>query len=485
MILTSFISNYLGGNMRSQCLVRRFLAGSFCALTATCFAQTPPLTQIVGRPGYSETQANTGVVVQAACINLNNLSGSGVVLTPDQDDLKTECSRMVRTAGNILNGTANSPNLGGSATDETLKQALQRIAPEEMAANSRATIEATAKTIASAIRARLSALRLGAQGLSMNGIEYPAKGRAYASEQIFGHKQRGGVAGEDEGLGSKLGLFVNATYNTGDKNETTREDGFDFDNWSLLGGADYRFTEKFLAGVALGYSQTKVDITRSQGTIDSDAWNVNTYATFNLDKFYIEGTLGYSRNGYDSDRNISYPTGTGTLVQRNAKGSTNGDQFSVGLGAGYDWPLGGFTLTPYGRFEYIKLSIDAFDETGARGLNLHVDSQDADSTQSAFGIRGSYVISTGLGVLVPQASAEWIHEFANRSRNITARYVNDPQNNLIVIPTEQPDRNYFRLSLGLSAVFQRGWSGFVNYENLQGLSNITQHSLLLGMRKEL
>ena len=477
--------------MRSGCLAQYFMAGAVFVLTDISFAQTTstPLRDIVRRPGYTETQTNTGVVVQTVCGQLNTQNSTNQNLTTDQTDLLLQCRRMVRTANKLL-GNVNlpgSPTLGDAATEDTLKQVLQQVAPEELAANSRTAIEATAKSTASAIRGRLSALRAGAQGLSMNGTEHRANGNSYTSQQVFSRKQRGGMAGADEVVvGGKLGVFVNAGYNTGDKNETSREDGFDFHNRSLLGGVDYRFTDKFIAGVALGYNQTKVDITRSQGSIDSDAWNLNTYATLNLDKFYIEGSVGYSLNGYDSDRNISYSTQDPNFIeQRIAKGSTDGKQFNVSLGAGYDLALGGFTLTPYGRAEYIKLNIDAFNETGARGLNLHVDGQGADSTQSALGLRGSYAISTGIGALIPQASVEWIHEFANNSRNITARYVNDPRNNVIVIPTEQPDRNYFRISLGLSAVLQRGWSGFVNYENLQGLSNITQHSLLFGMRKEL
>lgn len=471
--------------MQLQFINQFSVAGLICIVSGVALAQTPPLTQIVTHPGFTETQANSGVAIQKACINLGALTTAGAPLTPDQVDLRTECNRMVRTARNLLTGTSQTPNLGTDATEAGLQRALQQIAPEEMAANSRMAIEATAKSTASAIRARMSALRSGAQGLSMNGVEYGPITNAYKSPVVFGRKQRGGMAGADEGMGGKLGLFVNAAYNTGDRDDTSREDGFDFNNWSLLGGVDYRVTDALVAGVALGYNQTKVDITRSQGAIDSDGWNINTYATFNLNKFYVEGNLGYSRNGYDSDRNISYSTETGAIVQRNAKGSTNGNQFNVGLSAGYDWALGSLTFTPYGRLEYIKLDIDAFNEAGASGLNLHVDGQTANSTQSAVGLRGAYAISTGIGALIPQASVEWIHEFANNSRNITARYISDTQNNLIVIPTEYPDRNYFRIGLGLSAIFQRGWSGFVNYENLQGLSNTTQHSLLLGLRKEL
>ncbi len=463
---------------RTQFLV----AGYLSIASGVAFAQTPPLIQIVTHPGFTEAQANTGTAVQNACTNLNNLTTAGAPLTADQVDLRTECTRMVRTARNLLNGTSVTPNLGASATEATLAQALQQIAPEELAANSRMAIEATAKITASAIRGRLSALRSGAQGLSMNGVDY---GKRYDSAVVFGRKQRGGVAGADEAMNGKLGVFINAAYNKGNRGDTNREDGFDFDNAAIMGGVDYRFSEAFVAGVALGYNRTKVDISNSQGSLDSDALNVNTYATFNLNKFYIEGNLGLSRSNYDSDRNIAYPTDTGGIVRRNAKGGTNGNQFNLGLGAGYDWAFSGLTLTPYGRLEYIKLKIDGFDENGAGGLNLHIDGQSADSTQTALGLRGAYSINTGFGVVIPQASVEWIHEFANNSRNITARYVSDPQNNLIVIPTEHPDRNYFRIGLGLSAVFQGGWSGFVNYENLQGLSNTTQHSFLFGLRKEL
>lgn len=472
--------------MRSQYLAQCFVAGVIFVFGDISFAQTF-LADIVRTPGYTETQTNTGVAVQTVCGQLTAQDSKDHNLTGGQTDLLIQCRRMVQTARKLTPGGAPPVySLGDNATEATLKQALQQVAPEELAANSRTSIEATAKSTSSALRGRLSALRAGAKGLSMNGTEYQANGEAYTSQQVFSRKQRGGMAGADETVGSKLGVFVNGTINKGDKNETDREDGFDFNNWSLLGGVDYRFTDQFVAGVALGYNQTKVDITRSQGKIDSDAWNLNAYATWNLNNLYIDGTLGYSRNGYDSDRNISYSTEIdGFVEQRVASGSTNGQQFNFALGAGYDVPFGGFTLTPYGRVEYIKLNIDAFTETGARGLNLHIDGQDANSTQSALGVRGSYAVSTGIGALIPQASVEWIHEFSNNSRNITARYVNDPNNNQFVIPTEQPDRNYFRISLGLSAVFQRGWSGFVNYENLQGLSNITQHSLLFGMRKEL
>ncbi len=468
-------------------LNKQVFGWALALLASTSFAQN--LSTFVNSRPVTDAQRNTGNAVQAACSNLGTIftnGGSVPLADPNQEDLRNECNRMVRTARALQGGAPGSTNLGADATDATLAEALSRIAPEELASASKTSIEAASRGATNAIRGRLSALRGGARGLAMNGDEHRPQGLSYAASEVFGKPQRGGAAGADDAgpLGGKLGAFVNASINKGDKDTTDREDGFDFDNWSLLGGVDYRFTDNVVAGVALGYNQTNVDFERSLGSIETNAWGIAAYTTVSFGKFYVEGQASYFKNDYDSTRNITYPTNAGQLPNREAKGSANGDQFSLSAGGGYDFNFGGLSVAPYGRLEFIDLSIDAIDESGAQGLNLHVDGQDARSLQSALGGRVAYAISTGFGVLVPQASLEWIHEFDNDSRNVSARYINDPQNNIFFIPTESPDRNYFRLNLGVSAVFQHGFSAFANYETVQGLKDISHNSLLFGVRKE-
>jgi uncharacterized protein with beta-barrel porin domain len=447
-------------------------------------AQTGPIPPIVNsRPGFTEFQRNTGLAVQRACLNINSIVPPANQ-TADQQDFKRECDKMVSTAFIVLNDPRGNPNSNVGTTEDSLRTVLQQVAVEEMAANSKSAIEASSRGFRSAIGGRLGALRAGSRGLALNGIDLDSGRKSYAAHEIFGREQHGGAASADAASAApgRLGTFINATYNRGDKDTTDREDGFDYDNWSLLGGADYRITDNFVAGGALGYNQTKVDIVQSQGNIDTKAVGVSAYATYYIEKFYLDGHLSYFKNDYDSTRRIAYtnlPEGS-----RNANGSTKGNQHAISFGGGYDFGLGALTLAPYGRIEYLKLKIDAFDESGAQGLNVHIDEQDIKSLQSAAGGRVSYAISTGFGVIIPQVGLEWNHEFQNDSRSVTARFINDPQNNLIVIPTENPDRDYFTFNLGVSGVFKNGFSAFANFETVQGLSNITHQAIMLGARKE-
>ena len=146
--------------------------------------------------------------------------------------------------------------------------------------------------------------------------------------------------------------------------------------------------------------------------------------------------------------------------------------------------MGALTLTPYGRAEYVHLEIDSFTERGAIGLDLFVDRQHVDSLQTAFGGRVAYSINAPFGVIIPQGSVEWRHEFLNDSRSVTAKYAVDPFNTFFVIPTDNPDRDYVALAAGVSAVFSRGISAFVNYETALGLRDVTLHGFTGGVRFE-
>jgi outer membrane lipase/esterase len=157
------------------------------------------------------------------------------------------------------------------------------------------------------------------------------------------------------------------------------------------------------------------------------------------------------------------------------------------LSGGYDFTARGFTFGPYGRLSYLKANIDAFQEridntNPGFGLALGINEQDVESLTWALGGQVSYALSTGFGVLVPQARFEWEHEFLDNQRTITARFVSDPLRTPILLDTDDPDRDYFNLGAGLSAVFQRGVSAFVYYETALALRDVTAHQVAVGLR---
>lgn len=425
-------------------------------------------------PGLNEVQAPTAAAIETVCPQLAAMPADQRPPDTPVGDLFLRCREMIRTSNLIQqDGRPTSPNLGSDVSNADLRVALQAIAAEEMAAQARTAIEAASKGQANAIRGRLSALRAGAKGLAFNGVDASETGLA----RWFGLDRSGGAAGDE--LGGKLGAFLNVSYNEGDKDGTSREDGFDFDATGVIGGVDYRFTDSFTAGVALSWSQSDVDFVNNLGKIETDNHGGALYATWSTGALHVDAQIGFLRNDYDSRRNIVYPT-----ISRVANGSTDGDQWTYSLGAGYELRAAGMSITPYGRLDYLDLDIDGFRESGSLGLDLDVGSQQVKSFQSALGARLAWVISTGSGVFSPYVGAEWNHEFKNDSASIVAKYAADPFNTFFVIPTDQPDRNYFTLSGGLSAVFAGGVSAFLNLETVTGLRGVSNTGVTAGVRLE-
>ncbi|MGH8502228.1 MAG: autotransporter outer membrane beta-barrel domain-containing protein [Gammaproteobacteria bacterium] len=298
----------------------------------------------------------------------------------------------------------------------------------------------------------------------------------------------GGAAGDD-GIEGRLGAFLNGSYYWGDKDATSRENAFDFDNFGLVGGIDYRFTDNWVGGLAVNYSQTNADFeTGPGGDSDTDTYGGSLFGTYYQGPFYVDAHANYSRNEFETTRRIIIPNNNPNVtldLDRTASGETDGNQYTIGLGAGYNLERRGLTVTPYGRLEYIDLDIDGYTETGADGLNLRVSDQSVTSLQSAFGAQLAYALSIETGVLVPQVYAEWDHEFRNDSESISAVYVNDPFNlSNFVIPTEDPDEDFFTIGASLSATFRNGVQGFVNFETVEGLSGITNRGVIGGLRLE-
>ncbi len=232
--------------------------------------------------------------------------------------------------------------------------------------------------------------------------------------------------------------------------------------------------------------------------MDVDGYSVSIYGTYYvLKKFYIDGITSFGWNAYDSIREIDYPfadsSGNPRWVDQTAKGDTDGTYYSLSFGAGYDFNIDGHTFGPYGRVNYLEADIDGYREsvtknprdTGEAGENLDIESQDVKSLTTVLGGQASYAISTRWAVLVPHARIEWEHEYENNSRQLNASFVNDPGKTPIIIPTDDPDRDFFNIGVGMSAVFAHGKSAFVYYETVLGLDYVTAHNIAVGVRFEL
>jgi outer membrane autotransporter protein len=480
-------------------------------VSSLCLMEFLHAQTLSGIPGLEPPQAAVGRAIEVLCPMLSPSAPGST------GDLQIRCTELVGNAGN----------------PDAVRNPLLQMTSKEVSSQGSSVIE-TSTIQPSNLVTRMSELRRGATGVSLMGIAlhdlgktppsaavaslWPGQDRATLGDtgapntfpklatSFSGNSSEPMLAqGLSAGAGSsaganpfgRLGIFVNGTFSFGDHDTTSREAGYDFDVYGVTGGVDYRFTDNLVLGLAFGYTDIRDEYTSARGWTDADVYTFSAFGTYYVGRFYVDGIFSYAWNDFDSARNIVYavpstdrmgnPVPGTTMVNQTARSETDGAQYSFGLSGGYDFTARGFTFGPYGRLSYLKANIDAFQEridntNPGFGLALGINEQDVESLTWALGGQVSYALSTGFGVLVPQARFEWEHEFLDNQRTITARFVSDPLRTPILLDTDDPDRDYFNLGAGLSAVFQRGVSAFVYYETALALRDVTAHQVAVGLR---
>ena len=396
---------------------------------------------------------------------------------------------------NLRCGELITPGLSGdfSALESDQKNGLSNMTSDETDTMGAVSVDISYAQFA-AVTGRLAYLRgVGGGGLALNINNEKADPILFAGPVTAAAGGNESQALELGVLGGRLGLFLNGSYATGDKDDTRLEPGFDIDSWEVIGGADYRFTNNLFLGLALGYSWTDVDIDNDAGDVDVDGLAVSVYGTYYIDNFYFDAIGTYAKKDYSINRKLKY-TVNGTTVNQKFKADPGSDEFSFSVGGGYDFNYKKFTFGPYVRADYLDIEIDQYTEALSNnntnpgfGLPLKVEQQNIESLTSSLGGKVSYVFRTGPSVLTPYLSAEWVHEFDNDSRNIKASFINAPagtNGNTIIIPTDDPDRDFANFGLGLSAVFPHGIMAFVDWQTILGLSDVTLNQITSGLRFE-
>ena len=378
---------------------------------------------------------------------------------------------------------------------EDVQNALQEIAYEEVSTMGATAIEVSDSLFRN-IKVRLDAIRNhesgknSFKGLVLDVLGEPITGPLFASSGPPSREMIESMDNSNSVIFDKIEFFINGTLSLGDRDSTSREQSFDFDTLGITAGVDYRIKRNLVLGLAFGFANTDNDYS-SGSNLDTNSTSISLYGTYyKQNNFYFDGILSFVQDHYDLDRDVTYSIPDVTRVNQTAKSDTDGRQFSFGFSGGYDFNVGGFTIGPFARFNFVHVDIDSFHERMTNNfqpgsqLNFDIDNQDIKSLTTILGGQVSYAINTNRAVLLPQLRLEWEHEYKDNTRDIHAKFANDPFNTQIIIPTEDPDRNFFNVGIGLSSTFKGGKSAFIHYEAVVGRENITKHSIALGARFE-
>ncbi|MDO8843273.1 autotransporter domain-containing protein [Methylicorpusculum sp.] len=364
---------------------------------------------------------------------------------------------------------------------------LNAVIPDEVSAQGSAAVDFGYKQF-SIIHGRIVNLRnaqkqnstlLGYSTFNINGESIPV-GQVLAKALGQSH---GGAAGDDpidEPLrDSPLGFFLKGQFNVGEKDKTRNEQGFEVDRQAVTLGADYSLTDNLVLGAAFGYGATNTNYKGSNGSMETDAFEFSTYGSYFFPQdFYLDWIMSYALHNFDTKRRIQY-----SGLDTSAQSEVDGDQYGVSLGFGKDISIHNFIINPYARVEYITTQVDSYQETGGAGLSMEFDKQVIDSVTSTIGGQASQAISMPWGILSPGFRFEWVHQYMDDARLIQARFSQaTPGTGTFVVHTDNPDRDYFNIGSSLALTLPEGRAGFLRYEYRLGQTDITDHTMELGVR---
>jgi outer membrane autotransporter protein len=268
--------------------------------------------------------------------------------------------------------------------------------------------------------------------------------------------------------GQALGLF-------GRQANRGSEFGYDYDTYGFSLGADKAVTDKIVVGLVTGYSHSSVDFNHVSFDGDINSFDLGLYGSYNPGTWYLDLSFTWARNWNETERYDAFAGST-------ADGKYFGDIFATYAGGGYNIDLGKARITPTASLTYTYYNQPGFTETGADPFNLIVDRFDSHSLVSRLGLRFAYEFDLNNVAIVPEASAEWTHEYLDTNRTIVSRLAG-VGNTTFSVEGVRPDRDGAILGLGITAYFGKAFSVFGDY-NTELRPRYTSHGFTIGLRYE-
>lgn len=389
-----------------------------------------------------------------------------------------------RSVGSMLNAVANTT--AGTTGDlntvlhgiDTLADpgqataALGQLAPKGDATLS-AMVVSDAMFQAGNIADRLSELRSGVRGISVNGLHSLISNPDTTRELVTGSAAIEPDA-SPPAPNAKWGAFVNAATVFQNQGSISEQIGYTATGKGITLGLDCRLSDTLAAGLTVGGNTAMAKLDDGGSRVKMNGIHIGTYGTCFNSGFFVNGHLGYGMSQYDNTRRIVFPG-----LDRTADADPQSRQFSATGKTGYDSHWGKLTITPALSLLYTRLSVDSYTETGADSLNLHVTERSPRSLQTHAGGSISYPWELTKINLESNLHATYVHESFDDSQVVSARMVG------IDIPfsTRAPcvERDFALVGTGITGRAKNGISLHLSYAGQIGQGHYFAQSVDMGI----
>lgn len=304
-----------------------------------------------------------------------------------------------------------------------------------------------------------------------------------------GDKEVGNRQSTDFKITANWSAFLTLENEGLDKDQTENEAAFDSSLNRILLGANYMPSNTWSFGTALNMSNQDSDFANG-GEISEDTAGLRLLASYNpADNLSLHLLGSYDKISADKMRATRFtdifndaPIYT---VSATPESDYDYDRLGLTFRTYYDMNFGKFSLVPQFGIDWVDTQYDSYNEVGASGLELTFHDDQHTSLQTSLGITGTYAISTGFGVFIPQFNVVLRHEFEDEGREINVSFVQDLNATQFSFQAEDPDANFIEAGIGGVFIFADGLQSFINVHTLLAHEYYNSVVISVGLRREL
>jgi len=286
------------------------------------------------------------------------------------------------------------------------------------------------------------------------------------------------VAGSgNAGAPGDIAFWTGGAVNFGKTQPGTSDNGIDFTTSGVSFGADKQINSRLALGLGVGYGHDISDVGQNGSRSAVDSYNFAVYGSYRpSEAWYVDALLGYQWLQFDARR---YVTDDGNTVH----GNRDGKQLFGSLSVGYEHRADNMLLTPYGRLDLARASLDGYTEAGDSIYSLAYQRQTVKTSTATLGLLAQWAAKRDYGVWSPQLRVEFGHDMQGSSV-ADMRYADSLSGPLYQATLLNQSRNHTMLGAGIALQTTRGWLLRAEYQNYLDNTSRDNQSILLGVEKK-
>ncbi|WP_406642633.1 autotransporter domain-containing protein [Pseudomonas californiensis] len=296
----------------------------------------------------------------------------------------------------------NAQAFAGLATSDNARAVAQGL-DSAGAGNAlwRQVVQADASTAQATFKALSNELHASTQSALIEDSRLVRNAMADRMQQSQSAQASGSATQTLAGDASRGVVWTQALGATGKTDSTGDVSGLKSHTSGLLIGADVPLDDTWRVGALAGFSNSSFDLRQASGSTDSDNYHLGVYGGAKWGALGLR--LGAVRTWHEltAKRTLDLP-GSSERLKHDYQAATN----QVFGELGYAIELGNAQLEPFANLAHVRLDTEGFDES-SNAISLENKSQDNHVTFSTLGVRAATHLSVGSVDVKPNATLGW------------------------------------------------------------------------------